>query len=309
MEKQITILLPVYNGEKYLQPTLNSLLNQSWQDFELLVLDDGSTDSSIDILHSIKDDRIRVIRQKHHGLSHVLNKGIFEARTPYVARNDQDDLSLPHRLERQLMVMKAYPEIGILFSYYTKFGAVRKWNNVDKQDCSPGKIKPFNPLRDGCQLGSTMFARTNLLRSSGGYRQEYYPADDWDLALRLAPTGNIFLLCEPLVSYRFHIGANTYRFFKVMQEKSRWAEDSFHKRIQNEQELSYDRFLDTRSKKRWDRMNRTRIDFAKLLMRAAGQYYLDGVTSTAFFYMLGSFIFNPVELIGRLIRMVRRTFH
>jgi glycosyltransferase involved in cell wall biosynthesis len=306
---QVTVLIPVFNGAKYLHETLMSLLRQSLRNFELIVVDDGSTDSSIDIVYSLNDTRIKVIRLDHQGLSQALNRGLQEASTPYVARNDQDDLSLPHRLERQLNLMTEYPEAECFFTYYTKFGKTRSWTNEDKQGPHRGPVKRFDPIKDGCQLGSTLFARTDHLRGLGGFRQEYYPADDWDLELRLAQCGKVFLFCEPLVFYRFSVEANTYRFFEIMQKKSRWAENSFYRREKKLPELSYEQFLSEQSGKWWSRLNRSRNDFAKMQMRIAGQRYLDGFDLAAFYYLIIAALLNPNDLIGRVKRLLARFLH
>ena len=129
---EITIIVPVYNGSIYLSETLNSLLSQTFANFELLVIDDGSTDASSEIVRSFKDDRIRLIRKENSGLCHTLNRGIAEARTSYIARNDQDDISFPQRLECQLKVMNDHPEAIALLAYNTKFGGKRHWSNADK---------------------------------------------------------------------------------------------------------------------------------------------------------------------------------
>ena len=99
---EVTIVIPVYNGARYLGETIHSFLSQSFKNFELLAIDDGSTDASSDIVRSFKGDRVRLIRQKNSGLVYTLNRGIEEARAPYIARSDQDDISFPDRLERQI---------------------------------------------------------------------------------------------------------------------------------------------------------------------------------------------------------------
>lgn len=305
MTPEISIVVPVYNGARHLRQTLDSLLAQSFKNFELLVIDDGSTDGSSDLVNSIQDARIRLVHQKNGGLCHALNRGIQEAQAPYIARNDQDDLSFPQRLERQLNVLQSQPDALGLFSYYTKFGAKRGWSNSDKMAMAPGEVKDYEPLKDGCMLGSTMFFRTTAVRAIQGFRQAYYPCDDWDLEFRLAQAGRVLVLREPLVAYRFHTSANTYRLFAEMQNKSRWTVDSYERRLRGEAELGFEQFLTAQRGNWWTRFERKRLDMARLHLRMAGQHYLDGRHVAASARLAAAILFNPQEIYWRVRRMRR----
>lgn len=107
MNPTISVLLPVYNGQPYLGQAINSILNQRFQDFELVIVDDGSSDGSLEIIRSYSDSRIVLIIQENTGLPGALNRAINEAKGKYLARHDQDDVSLPMRFEEQLRLMKA----------------------------------------------------------------------------------------------------------------------------------------------------------------------------------------------------------
>ena len=111
-EPRISVLMPVYQAERYLEEAVESILAQSFDNFELLALDDGSTDASPDILEALarRDDRIRVRRTEHAGLVSQLNQGLAEARGEFIARMDADDVSHPARFERQLAYLDAHPD-------------------------------------------------------------------------------------------------------------------------------------------------------------------------------------------------------
>lgn len=305
MAARISVIIPIYNGSEYLAATIESLLAQTFRDFELLCLDDGSTDRSAEIVSHFQDPRIRLLQHPNQGLCGTLNRGIAEARAPFVARNDQDDLSDPTRLARQYELLNADPSIGCLFTHYRKVGRKKGWANADKQ-ATTGQVRPFRGLVDGCQLASTMFARTELLQEAGGFRQEYYPADDWDFQLRLAETGRAYILEEPLVTYRFHFGANTYPLFSLMQSKGRWAEDSHQRRSQGLPERSFSEFQNATAGNTRQRIARIRSDFAKLQLRVAGQHYLDGEYIWAGARGAFSFLLNPSSVLHRLRRLWRR---
>ena len=113
----VTVLLPVYNGGPFLPRVLASLLAQTWRDFEVLVIDDGSSDGSAEIAaaHARSDPRVRVLRNERNlGLARTLNRGLDEARSPLVARQDVDDLSHPERLARQVAFLEAHAEVALV---------------------------------------------------------------------------------------------------------------------------------------------------------------------------------------------------
>lgn len=111
----VTVLMPVYNGEKYIKEAIDSILCQTFKNFEFLIINDGSTDSSVEIIKSYRDSRIRLLINEHNlGLIGTLNIGLKEARGKYIARMDQDDISMPERLERQIAYLDTQYEVGLL---------------------------------------------------------------------------------------------------------------------------------------------------------------------------------------------------
>jgi glycosyltransferase involved in cell wall biosynthesis len=301
---EITILVPIYNGAAYLAETLQSILSQTFTDYELLAIDDGSTDDSADIVQSFKDDRIRLIYKNNTGLCNTLNLGIAEAKAPYIARSDQDDVSFPDRLERQLRVMVDHPDALGVFSYVTKLGSKHTWSNTDRVVMAPGILKEYQPIEDGALLCSTMFIRTAALRSIGGFRQSYYPVDDWDMECRLAQVGKVLIMCEPLIAYRFQVNANTYRVYAEMRNKTRWTKDSYRRRLQLIPELTFDQFMLAQPKNVWSRLNRFRKDSSKLHMRTAGNRYLDGQYLAAAGHLIAGVILNPPDMARRVMRYI-----
>ena len=113
-EPTVTVLMPLYNGERYVREAVESILQQTWQDFELLIIDDGSSDKGPDIVSSMKDERIVLLRNPRNiGVAATLNRGLAIARGRYIARMDADDISLPDRLKKQVQFMDAHPAVGI----------------------------------------------------------------------------------------------------------------------------------------------------------------------------------------------------
>ena len=167
-----------------------------------------------------------------------------------------------------------------------------------------GELKDYEPIEDGCLLCSTMFARTAALRYIGGFRQEYYPVDDWDLEFRLSEAGTVLILREPLIAYRFQTSANTYRVFAEMRKKTRWTKDSYRRRLQSIPELTFEQFKLAQPNDVWSRLGRYCRDSSKLHMRTAGQRFLDGLYVAGAGHLFVSFMLYPEEM----MRRVRRYF-
>lgn len=117
---QISVIMSVYNGEKYLREAIDSILNQTFTHFEFIIVNDGSTDKSLNIIKSYNGSRIILVQQENKGLAAALNEGIKIAKGKYIAMMDADDISLPTRLEKQIQFMEAHPEYVAIGSWANK---------------------------------------------------------------------------------------------------------------------------------------------------------------------------------------------
>ena len=183
---RISVLMPVYNGERFLRQAIASMLNQSFTDFEFLIIDDGSSDSTASIIRSFSDPRIRFFARPHEGLVAQLNFGIQESRTPLIARFDGDDIAHPQRLELQMSFLENHPDIGIVGSSYKivdETGAVTAERHLPVSDAEIREL-----LSCHCVLcHPTTTIRKALLQQFGGYVADDFPAEDYGLWLRLLP--------------------------------------------------------------------------------------------------------------------------
>ena len=147
MSPKVTVLMPVYNAEKYLIEAIRSILTQSFMDYELLIINDGSTDDSLKIIKSFSDKRIRLVQNERNiGQANSLNKGIKLARGEYIVRMDADDISLSERIKKQVKFMDANPEIGISGTWIKPLYEKLVWG---------GKINgslPVDPVEVKCFL-------------------------------------------------------------------------------------------------------------------------------------------------------------
>lgn len=203
----ISVVMPVYNADRWLKDAVESVLRQTLASFELIAVDDGSTDGSTAILEQAAGDdaRVRVIRQPHQGLVVALNRGLAEARAPLVARLDADDLAHTTRLARQVDFLDRHPEVGIVGAWAIEIDEAGRVRGRRTPEPEPGALKQLlrrmNPI-----IHSAVVARVDLLRRLGGYRAAFQTAEDYDLWCRASEVAEIANIPEFLVSYRVHSG-------------------------------------------------------------------------------------------------------
>lgn len=199
---EVSVIMPVYNAEKYIKAAVESILDQTFSNFEFLVFDDASTDGSLDILRSFSDDRINLHTSKENlgYLSH-LNHGLRIAQGKYIARMDADDIAAKERLEQQWSFMEANPKVGLLGSSFVKFGAVQRTVNLPTtHDELKLRLLHINPF---CH--STIMLRTQLLKEHElSYPAAYYTTEDYWLWSRISEVSTIASLPEILLQYRVH---------------------------------------------------------------------------------------------------------
>ncbi len=204
--------MPVRNGARWLGEAVESVVAQTLPDWELIAVDDGSTDDTPRILAEWerRDRRIRAVRQDALGLVAALNRGLADAHAPLLARLDADDRALPQRLERQLRHLDAHPDIGLLGSWAQE---------IDERGARRGDLKPATEpealarilMQGNPFVHSSVMFRTDVVRRLGGFRPAFRAAEDYDLWLRIAETAKLANLPEPLVEYRWHSGNVTSR--------------------------------------------------------------------------------------------------
>lgn len=198
---KVTVLLSVFNGEKFLHEAIESVLNQTFKDFEFLIINDGSNDSSLDVILSYNDPRVRLIENKRNiGLTRSLNKGLKLAKGQYIARMDSDDISMPNRFDEQIRYFKKHPDVAVLGT-----SAYR----IDENSKIIGKlislVNPDKKLFEQNQLshGSVMFEK-KVINSLGGYDELFRYSQDYELWLRVAQRNKVRNLNQILYKSRSH---------------------------------------------------------------------------------------------------------
>lgn len=207
--------MPVYNHAGYVRTAINSVLSQSYSDFELLVLDDGSTDGSRDVVTGYRDQRVRLVENERNlGQPATRNRGLELARGRYVAMLDSDDWAHPRRLEKQVAFLEAHPKVATLGSWSSFMDSEgRAMRGRNKKRAS----NPLHPARVAAQLlfrisvrHSSIMARTEVLRSHG-YNPDYLVCQDYELHTRVMRSHRLANLRDRLVAVRVHSGQVTIR--------------------------------------------------------------------------------------------------
>lgn len=214
----VSIVMPAYNAEKYLQAAIDSILNQTYQAFEFIIINDGSTDSTKEIIRSYDDPRIVYLEnEKNSGICVTLNKGLDAARGKYIARMDSDDISLPERLEVQVKYMDEHPEIGVSGSDIIIFGEeINPYIFTQlhtPEECSAGLL--FN----SCFAHPSVIIRKDLINTHNlKYKDEFRGLEDYELWWQINKYAKLNNIAKPLLKYRHHKGQVTQDVPKKVQE-------------------------------------------------------------------------------------------
>lgn len=214
----ISVITPAYNAEKYISETIESILQQSFKDFEFIIIDDKSTDQTRKIIeeYSKKDARIKLFSNSSNlGIAGNRNKGVKLATGKYIAWQDADDISLPTRLEKQSKYLERNPDVAICGSYLKFFDAtgvlsVRKYASTDKE--LRKNIFRFSPVAQPSAM-----IRRKCLTEVGEYDLRWPPAEDLDMSFRLGAKYKFANIPEILVLYREHPSSATFSKLKVME--------------------------------------------------------------------------------------------
>ncbi|MCP4649291.1 MAG: glycosyltransferase [PVC group bacterium] len=232
----ISVLMPAYNAKQYIKEAIESIINQTFKDFEFIIIDDNSKDNTWDIIqeYAHKDSRIVALKNDENlKLSKTLNKGLAQAKGKYIARMDADDISVPDRFQKQINYMERYPEVGILGGAMElrdindKFIGIRKYSVMDE------KIKKY--IYRYCPFcHPAIMLKKDVLNQVGGYNEQWNPAEDYDLYFRIGKITKFANLKDILIKYRvvpqsMTTGLTNEMYLKTIKIRLKYAKDKDYK--------------------------------------------------------------------------------
>ncbi len=197
----VSVVMPVYNGGQYLKAAIESILTQTFKNFELVIINDGSTDQSEDIIKTYQDERVRLISRGNKGLVDTLNEGITKARGELIARMDADDISEPTRLEEQVKFLEKYPDIGLVGTTSFIIREDGRYSHVNPVLTEDQDLRKAFLVGNMFVHGSAM-VRSDVLKKSGLYRKLALHAEDYDLWVRVAEVSKVANLTNVLYRWR-----------------------------------------------------------------------------------------------------------
>ncbi|MBI4059635.1 glycosyltransferase [Candidatus Giovannonibacteria bacterium] len=243
ISKLVSIVIPAYNAEKYIKEAVDSALAQTYENVEVVVVDDGSTDGTKNVLESyVRDGKIKYVYQKNAGLAGARNTGIRTARGEYIAFLDADDLFLPEKVTEQVKVLEEHPDYDVCYSDLTHFtdGQQRKFFHHRYHYPSGNLFEPLlhkqfiNPL--------AVFARRSVFEKYGFFDETLRRSEDWDLWLRWAHAGvKFFYLDKPLAYYRVQSTGNlsSVESEPAMKEKNLFVFSRIGEKLSKEEWRKY----------------------------------------------------------------------
>ncbi len=308
MSPAVSVLIPVFNGAEFLRAAIGSVMAQSFADWELLLVDDGSTDTTpvIATEFAARDPRVRVFRKSNSGLPETLNLGLAEARGTWIARLDADDLMEPERLARQLAFLAPRPDLGGAASFYTV---------IDHADRARQEVRPLPRAVDEIE---PLFARGGTLRYThptvtfrrdvalafGGYRRECTICEDVDFFLRFLEAGRPIVVQEEfLTRYRVHPGQITGSRLHEGFHTVLFLHDNFFRRRAGQAERTYGDFLAALRREPLPRRLRRLADYgAEILHRRSTALMTADRPVAGFLCLAGAGMLRPVRAARRLLR-------
>lgn len=198
----ISIIIPVYNGEKTIKQTIESVLNQTFKDIEIIVINDGSTDTTVDIVKSIADSRLQIFSYENAGLAATRNRGIRKAKGEFISFLDADDLWTPDKLEDQYKALKANPQAGVAYSWTNYIDHSGNLVRAGRRVKFTGWVYEQMLIGNFLENGSNPLIRSQILKEVGDFDESLSAAEDWDMWLRLCATHKFACVEKPQVLYR-----------------------------------------------------------------------------------------------------------
>lgn len=303
----VSIVMPAYNAGMFISQAIESVLAQTYRDFELIVVNDGSTDNTLEIVegYAALDARVKVYSQINQGTAHTLNRCIDLASSDWVFLMHADDLMRTNRLERQLDFIRKHPELAVASSLVNHIDSKNRIIGKDNSKLltheAVAELVASNKLI-GFNHPAAALRKTAVVEV-GGYRQAFWPAEDIDLWNRLVEKGfRILVQPEYLLKYRMHGASASIARARLTRTKVRWLKDCMVRRRSGRSELDLESFLlSQHSAPLLTRLNRERKDLAKIFYKAAVMHYAQTEYLRLFLKLVLAVLLQPKLVLGQVI--------
>ena len=313
MVSPISVVLPVYNQEKYVAQTIESVLSQTFADFELLLHDDGSTDGSAAIIrrYAAQDARIRASFAPNAGKCEATNRLVEQAQGQWCAFLDADDVMLPERLEKQVAFHRAHPDVDATSchcQYINEYG----------QHLSNQRYPGLRTAGDGrralaegqyvqCAFTGLMVSRS-VYEQVGGLRSQFWPGEDFEFFNRLLEQDfALVIIQEVLVQYRIHALAVTMQKPMQIFDRIGYVMECLNLRRAGQVEISFTEFMTKRQQNPWwVRLNRRRYNYAQFFFRNAGIAVMSKQYFSFGWQLAVSSLLSPAHLLQKAGNILRR---
>jgi glycosyltransferase involved in cell wall biosynthesis len=303
-----SVITPAFNAEKFIGQAIESVRSQGYDDWEMIVIDDGSTDGTCNIVQQFEaiDPRIRLIRKNHGGVSQARNTGVSEAKFEWIALLDADDVFCDGKMKTQLQAAEEQPDVVLWGTYAYNIG--ERGERYDVNEEGPPNRTAFEKMRQNAEVisikKSSALFRASLFRQLGGFDSQYDSAEDTELWNRMADFGPVIAIPEPLILYRFHSQSLSVRKLKFQYVCLRFLRER-NRRRQLGSDLAFDDFMTIYSSRS---ILSQALDWSILhsnsYWRYAGIQLTNGNRWKGIGWALRAFAVNPPMISWRLIRKV-----
>ena len=234
---KVSVIIPAYNAMAFLPETLESVLNQTFTDLEVLIINDGSPDDIVEWASEIQDSRVKLISQENQGISGARNTGIWSSQGEYLAFLDADDIWEANKLEKQVECLDKNLDVGMVSSWISTIDSNGNLINIYRNYKEGNELKRELFRSNIIFCGSTALVRRMCFEKVGFFERSLSSAADWDMWLRIAIPYSISVIKEPLVRYRRHPNSMSRKQRMMLQEVDRVMERSFQSAPQDFQIL------------------------------------------------------------------------
>ena len=300
-----SVVMTVYNGMPYVRAAVDSILSQDYGNWELIIVDDGSTDSTPEYLEQISENNVKIVRQENAGQHIAASLGINLAEGKYIARMDADDIAAPNRLSKQVSFLETHPQVVLVGSQFKRMTDDTTSGLPSTLPCNPEDIhRDLLKNHHAICNATTMFQR-NLFYKLGGY-WEHDIAEDWDFYLKAAETGDLANIDEVLLDVRIHAQSINGRRMLEAQAFNEYACELARRRAKKLPSITIEEFRNSDPRFRFPRKYAFQLDCTSIsLYRKAVVNFQSGGLPLAVCQLMLAICCSPGRTVSRFVRFFR----